>query len=276
MKFIGAHISIAGGVDNAPLNAKQINAKSFGMFTKNQRQWYAKDISEETKKNFLKNCNDCGYKPEQILPHSSYLINLGHPEEEKLIKSRKAFVDEIKRCNELGLLYLNFHPGTHLKQISEKECIKIVAESINIAISETERVVCVIENTSGQGSNMGYKFEHLAEIIELVKDKKRVGVCIDTCHAFTAGYDLKNNPEEVFDKFKSVIGFEYLKGLHLNDSKKELGSKVDRHEKIGEGKIGLDAFIYIMNSDNFDEIPMILETPNSENWAQEIELLYSL
>ena len=276
MKFIGAHISIAGGVDNAPLNAKQINAKAFGMFTKNQRQWYAKDISKETKKNFLKNCSDYGYKPEQILPHSSYLINLGHPEEEKLIKSRKAFVDEIKRCNELGLLYLNFHPGTHLKQISEKECIKIIAESINIAISETEKVVCVIENTSGQGSNMGYKFEHLAEIIELVKDKKRVGVCIDTCHAFTAGYDLKNNPEEVFDKFKSVIGFEYLKGLHLNDSKKELGSKVDRHEKIGEGKIGLDAFRYIMNSDNFDEIPMILETPNSENWAQEIELLYSL
>lgn len=274
MKYIGAHISISGGVENAPLNAKAIRAKAFGMFTKNQRQWYAKSLTKENILLFKKNCKECGYKPEQILPHSSYLINLGHPEKDGIEKSRKSFIDEIKRCEALGLLYLNFHPGSHLRKISEKECIKRIAESINIAIDETKKVVCIIENTAGQGSNIGYKFEQLAQIIEFVKNKKRVGICLDTCHTFVSGYNLKNDTNAVFDEFEKIVGFEYLKCMHLNDSKKKLGSKIDRHENIGKGEMGENVFKYIMNDKRFDDMPLILETPNSEIWSDEIKFLY--
>jgi deoxyribonuclease-4 len=276
MKYIGGHASAAGGVENAPLNAKAIGAKAFALFTKNQRQWFSKPLTEENIKLFKENCQKEGFSPEHILPHDSYLINLGHPENEKLIKSQKAFLDELQRCEQLGLKYLNFHPGSHLGQLSEDECLQTVSESINWALSKTESVTAVIENTAGQGNNVGYKFEHLAKIIERVNDKSRIGVCIDTCHAYTSGYDLRTGEAftETFAQFEKLVGFQYLKGMHINDSKKELGTRVDRHESIGKGFIGIDAFRLLMSDSRFDDIPLILETPNSEIWADEIKLLY--
>ena len=277
MKYIGGHASAAGGVENAPLNAKAIGAKAFALFTKNQRQWFSKPLTEDNIKLFKENCEKSGFTSEHILPHDSYLINLGHPESEKLVKSQKAFLDELQRCEQLGLRYLNFHPGSHLGQLSEDECLQTVSESINWALSKTESVTAVIENTAGQGNNVGYKFEHLAKIIEGVSDKSRIGVCIDTCHAYTSGYDLRTEEAftETFAQFEKLVGFQYLKGMHINDSKKELGTRVDRHESIGKGFIGIDAFRLLMSDSRFDDIPLILETPNSEIWADEIKLLYS-
>ena len=176
MKYIGAHVSAAGGVENAPLNALEIGANAFALFTKNQRQWMAKPLDESSILAFNKNCQSNGYKANQILPHDSYLINLGHPEKEVLAKSRKAFIDEMQRCQQLGLNRLNFHPGSHLKKITEDDCLKRIAESINIALDQTQSVNAVIENTAGQGSNLGYRFEHLKTIIDHVDDKSRVGV----------------------------------------------------------------------------------------------------
>jgi len=278
MKYIGAHVSAAGGVENAPLNAKEIGAKAFALFTKNQRQWFAKPLTEESIDLFKTNCQKEGISAEFILPHDSYLINLGHPENEKLIKSQKAFLDELQRCEQLGLKYLNFHPGTHLGQFSEEKCLQTISDSINWALSKTDNVTAVIENTAGQGNNVGYKFEHLAKIIDKVTDKSRVGVCIDTCHGFTSGYDIRTKAafEKTFADFDQIVGFKYLKGMHINDSKKDFGTRLDRHESIGKGFIGLDAFKFLMNDSRFDDIPLILETPNSEIWADEIKLLYSL
>jgi deoxyribonuclease-4 len=276
MKFIGAHVSASGGVENAPLNAKAIGANAFALFTKNQRQWHSAPLTTKSIQAFEENCKG-GFKPAQILPHDSYLINLGHPETEALEKSRTAFLDEMQRCEQLGLDRLNFHPGSHLGKCSESECIALIGESINLALSETKGVTAVIENTAGQGSNMGHRFEHLAGMIEQVKDKTRVGVCIDTCHAFTAGYDLRT--EETFDatfkEFGKVIGFKYLMGMHLNDSKKDLGSRVDRHECLGKGFIGMDCFRFLMADKRFNGIPLILETPDPAIWADEIKLLRS-
>ncbi|MEE9368456.1 MAG: deoxyribonuclease IV [Pontiella sp.] len=277
MKRIGAHVSASGGVENSPLNAAAIGANAFALFTKNQRQWVAKPLTTDSIEAFKQNCADHDLKAEYILPHDSYLINLGHPEAEKLGKSRDAFLDELQRCEQLGLKLLNFHPGSHLKQISESECLTLIAESINRALDKTEGVTAVIENTAGQGSNLGFRFEHLAEIIDQVEDKQRVGVCIDTCHSFVAGYDLRT-PEScdaVFSEFENVVGFNYLSGMHLNDSKKELGSRVDRHHSLGKGLMGLEVFKYIMNDDRFDDIPMILETTDDSIWDEEIKLLRS-
>ncbi|RKE02092.1 endonuclease IV [Marinifilum flexuosum] len=278
MKYIGAHVSTAGGVENAPINANKIGAKAFALFTKNQRQWNAKPFTEKNIQEFKANCEKYAYGPEQILPHDSYLINLGHPDPMALEKSRAAFLDEMQRCEQLGLNRLNFHPGSHLKKVSVGECLATIAESINVSLNQTNGVCAVIENTAGQGSNLGFTFEQIAEIIHQVEDKERVGVCIDTCHAFTAGYDISSAEgfQKVFDDFERIIGFNYLKGMHLNDSKKELATRVDRHEVIGKGFIGLDAFKCLMNDSRFDEIPMVLETPDSDNWAEEIKLLYSL
>ena len=275
MKFIGAHVSAAGGVENAPVNANEIGATAFALFTKNQRQWVAKPLTEESINTFKANCDIYGYKPNQILPHDSYLINLGHPEKEALQKSRDAFLDEMQRCEQLGLDRLNFHPGSHLNKITEDECITLIADSINWALEQTSGVIAVIENTAGQGSNLGYTFQQLKKMIEQVKDKSRVGVCIDTCHAYSAGYEIKTKKgfDKVFSEFEEVIGFQFLKGMHLNDSKKELGSRVDRHDSLGTGTLGLDPFEYIMKDPRFDGIPLILETPNDELWAKEIELL---
>ncbi|WP_321282350.1 deoxyribonuclease IV [Marinifilum fragile] len=278
MKYIGAHVSTAGGVENAPINANKIGAKAFALFTKNQRQWNAKPLTEKNIQEFKANCEKYGFGPEQILPHDSYLINLGHPDPAALGKSRTAFLDEMQRCEQLGLNRLNFHPGSHLKKVSVEQCLATIAESINISLNQTKGVCAVIENTAGQGSNLGFTFEQIAEIIHQVEDKERVGVCIDTCHAFTAGYDISSAEgfQKVFDDFERIIGFNYLKGMHLNDSKKELATRVDRHEVIGKGFIGLEAFKCLMNDSRFDGIPMVLETPDSDNWAEEIKLLYSL
>ena len=277
-KFVGAHTSASGGVFNAVTNAQKIGAKAFALFTKNQRQWKAKDLDSETIDKFKHALEESGILAKHVLPHDSYLINLGHPEAEKLEKSRDAFIDELQRCSQLGLDRLNFHPGSHLKQISEDECLSIISESINIALDKTSGVKAVIENTAGQGSNLGYKFEHLAQIIDKVEDKSRVGVCIDTCHMFVAGYDIRT--KEAYDKtwneFGDIVGFEYLMGMHINDSKPPLGSKKDRHHSIGKGEIGLDAFKFLMNDDRMNDIPLILETIDDSIWKQEIELLYSL
>jgi deoxyribonuclease-4 len=277
MKYIGAHVSSSGGVENAPLNAVKIGANAFALFTKNQRQWVAKPLTTESINAFKANCEEHGFRPEHILPHDSYLINLGHPEADKLKKSRNAFLDEMQRCEQLGLDRLNFHPGSHLKQISESECLAVIAESINMALDKTQGVTAVIENTAGQGSNLGYRFEHLAEIIDQVEDRSRVGICIDTCHSFTAGYDLRTAEwcDKVFDELDRVVGFEYLRGMHLNDSKKDLGSRVDRHHSLGEGVLGTEVFKYIMNDARFDDIPMILETIDDSIWEKEIKLLRS-
>ena len=275
MKKIGAHVSTAGGVENAPLNAAKIGATAFALFTKNQRQWSAKPLTAENIDGFKQNCTDHGFAPEAILPHDSYLINLGHPEADKLEKSRAAFLDELQRCEQLGLQLLNFHPGSHLKQVSESECLSTIAESINLALDQTSGVTAVIENTAGQGSNLGFRFEHLAEIIDGVEDKSRVGVCLDTCHTFAAGYDLRTPEtcETTFAEFEKVVGFEYLRGMHLNDSKKGLGTRVDRHHSLGKGELGLEVFRYIMKDARFDHIPMVLETIDDVIWDEEIELL---
>ena len=277
MKFVGAHVSAGGGLFNAPINAHNIGATAFALFTKNERQWIGKPLAKEEIEKFKENCNKYGYKPAQILPHDSYLINLGSPKEEGLQQSRGAFIEEMRRCEELGLDRLNFHPGSHLKMISITECLKLIAESINIALNKTSGVIAVIENTAGQGSNLGYEFEQIAEIISQVEDKTRVGVCIDTCHAFAAGYELstKEGFSKVFENFNNVIGFNYLKGLHLNDAKKEVGSKVDRHSSLGEGMIGIETFKMIMSDNRFNDIPLIMETPEPEKWAQELNMLRS-
>ncbi|MBF9001567.1 MULTISPECIES: deoxyribonuclease IV [Vibrio] len=274
-KFIGAHVSAAGGVDQAPKRAKEIGANAFALFTKNQRQWVAKPLDDKVVANFKRLCVALGYSADQILPHDSYLINLGAPDDEKLAKSRAAFIDEMERCHELGLKLLNFHPGSHLKQISESECLSKIAESINLAHEAVPNVIAVIENTAGQGSNLGWRFEHLAEIIEQVKDKSRVGVCIDTCHTFAAGYDLTSTEacEATFAEFDKVVGMHYLRAMHINDSKNECGSRVDRHHSLGEGTIGWSCFEYIAKDPRFDHIPLILETINPDIWHQEIATL---
>lgn len=277
MKYVGAHVSASGGVFNAPLNAKAIGAKAFALFTKNQRQWKAKPLDEETINKFKKNLELAEIKPCHVLPHDSYLINLGHPEEEKRQKSLDAFIDEVQRCEQLGLDKLNFHPGSHLKKISTEECLERISNSMNKTLQKTKDVILVIENTAGQGSNLGFDFAHLGYLVENSTDKERVGVCIDTCHMFTAGYDIRTR--EAYDKtwkeFDDIIGFEYLKGMHINDSKPDLGSHVDRHDSLGKGKIGLDAFRFIMNDERMDDIPLILETIDDSIWAEEIKLLYS-
>lgn len=277
-KFVGAHVSASGGVFNAPLNAMAIGAKAFALFTKNQKQWAAKPLDAETIALFKENLAKSGILPKHILPHDSYLINLGHPEEDKRQKSLEAFIDEARRCEQLGLDRLNFHPGSHLKQISEEECIDRIASSMNETLNVTNGVTLVIENTAGQGSNLGWKFEHLSAIIERIEDKSRIGVCIDTCHMFTAGYDIRSR--EAYDatwaEFDRIVGFKYLRGMHINDSKPDLGSRVDRHDSLGKGKIGLDAFGFIMNDPRMDDIPLVLETIDETIWAQEIELLYGM
>lgn len=277
MKYIGAHVSASGGVENAPVNAVEIGAKAFALFTKNQRQWKSSPLTKENIRLFRENCEKSGFRPFQILPHDSYLINLGHPEHEGLGKSREAFLDEMQRCEQLGLDRLNFHPGGSLGKISDEECLLRIAESVNITLDKTRGVTAVIENTAGQGSNLGFRFEHLRFIIDHVADKSRIGVCIDTCHSFAAGYDLSTEAgfNETFSHFDEVIGFGYLKGMHINDSKKGLGSRVDRHDSLGKGTLGIGVFRWLMQDPRFDDMPLILETPDETIWKEEIRLLYS-
>ena len=273
MKYIGAHVSASGGVENAPVNAHEIGANAFALFTKNQRQWVSKPLTEESIRLFKENCEKYNFKPEYILPHDSYLINLGHPEPDALEKSRAAFLDEMQRCEQLGLKLLNFHPGSHLNKISVEDSLDLIAESINITLEKTKGVTAVIENTAGQGSNLGNEFWHLKYIIDRVEDKSRVGVCLDTCHTFTAGYDFLGDYDAVFNEFEEVVGFRYLRGMHLNDSKKELGSHVDRHDSIGKGLIGFAFFEKLMRDPRLDNMALILETIDETLWPEEIAWL---
>ncbi len=278
MKYIGAHVSAAGGIESAPLNAKEIGATAFALFTKNQKQWFSPALTKQSIGLFKERCQEFGYGPNQILPHDSYLINLGHPESDGLGLSRKAFLDEMMRCEQLGLNRLNFHPGSHLNKISIDDCLARISESINLALEKTNGVYAVIENTAGQGTNLGHTFEQIAQIIFKVEDKSRVGVCLDTAHTLAAGYDIRTLAtfNDTIAKFDEIIGLVYLKGMHLNDSKKDIGSRVDRHDEIGQGFVGLETFKMLMNDPRFDNIPLILETPNPDNWASEIELLRGL
>lgn len=275
MKYFGAHVSASGGVENAVKNALEIGATAFALFTKNQRQWIAPALTVEQIDSFRSACRAGGYEAMHILPHDSYLINLGHPDEEGLIKSREAFFEEMMRCEQLGLDRLNFHPGSHLKRISEEGSLDRIAESINMALDKTKGVTAVLENTAGQGSNLGYRFEHLAYIIERVEDKSRVGVCLDTCHAFAAGYDLRTTEacDATFAEFDKIVGFNYLRGMHLNDAMRVLGSRIDRHSPLGDGEIGWECFRYIASNKRFDNIPLVLETPDESRWAEEIAKL---
>ena len=278
MKYIGAHVSASGGVENAPLNAHKIGATAFALFTKNQRQWIAAPLTKKSIELFKQRCDEYGFTANHILPHDSYLINLGNPEREALGKSRAAFLDEMQRCEQLGLNRLNFHPGSHLNAITPDECLATIAESINLTLEKTSGVTAVIENTAGQGTNMGHTFEQIARIIDGVEDKSRVGVCLDTAHTLAAGYEIRTKAgfEDTFKKFDEIIGFRYLKGMHINDSKKELATRVDRHDSLGKGLMGMNTFKFIMTDARFDGIPLILETPDEELWAEEIKLLQSL
>ena len=278
MKFFGAHVSASGGVENAPRNASAIGATAFALFTKNQRQWRSAPLSAASIEAFGRELAAAGINPRHVLPHDSYLINLGHPEEEGLERSREAFLDEMQRCEQLGLDRLNFHPGSHLKKISTEECLDRVAESINIALRATRGVTAVIENTAGQGSNVGFAFWQLKRIIDGVEDRSRVGICLDTCHSFAAGYDLSSELacERTFEEFDREVGFQYLRGVHLTDALRPLGSRIDRHTPLGEGQIGWDCFRFIARDSRFDDLPLILETPDESRWAEEIRLLKSL
>jgi deoxyribonuclease-4 len=278
MKYIGAHVSAAGGVQNTPLNAVKIGAKAFALFTKNQRQWNAKPLTQEAINGFKKNLAESGIRSEHVLPHDSYLINIGNPEEEKREKSLNALLDEAQRVEQLGLNLLNFHPGSHLKQISEEQCMDYIAEGINRVIDQTENVIMVLETTAGQGSNIGYRFEQLAYIIERVKNKDRVGTCIDTCHIFAAGYDIRTEAayNETMKSFSEIIGFDKLHAIHLNDSKSEFASRVDRHHSIGQGNLSMETFTALMNDPRLDDIPIIMETIDDTIWEEEIKKLYSL
>ena len=278
MKRIGAHVSIAGGIERAPLNATAIGAKAFALFTKNQRQWRAPPLTARQIEAFQTNLAAGGYRPQDVLPHDSYLINLGNPERAAWEKSLHAFIDELQRCAALGLPLLNFHPGSHLRKISEEACLDRIGEALNRALAVTQGVTAVIENTAGQGSNLGYRLEHLAGLIQRVEDKSRIGVCLDTCHAFTSGYELRSTEgyTQFFAAFEEIIGFQYLKGMHLNDSKPDLGSRVDRHESIGKGKLGVEPFRNIVNDARLEEIPLILETIDESLWPAEIQLLYGM
>ncbi len=278
MKYVGAHVSAAGGVENAPVNAEKIGAKAFALFTRNQKQWHSKPLTDENVVKFMENCRKHGYSPEHILPHDSYLINLGNPDPVGLEMSRKAFLDEMKRCRQLGLKYLNFHPGSHKKLISEEECMDVIARSVNLVLAETEGVTAVIENTSGQGGHVGYTFEHLRYIIDRIEDESRIGVCLDTCHTFSSGYDIRTQEayEGTMAEFERIVGFRYLKGMHLNDSKATFGSRLDRHHSLGMGGLGWETFRLIMNDPRLDTIPLILETIDDTLWADEIRRLYAL
>lgn len=278
MKYIGAHVSAKNGVNDTPLRAKEIGAKAFALFTRNPSRWTSKPLTDKEIDSFRTNCQISGYTPDVILPHDSFLINLGSPDKQKLHLSRTAFLDELHRCEQLGLTMLNFHPGSHVNQIETDACLDLIADSINDALNQTSGVKAVIENTAGQGSNLGYAFEQIARIIFRIEDKSRIGVCIDTCHAFAAGYDIATPEgyEDTWKTFDSTIGLKYLSGMHINDSRKGLGSKIDRHEPLGKGALGKGFFSMLMNDPRMDNIPLILETPDETIWADEISWLYSL
>ena len=278
MKQIGAHVSAAGGVGNAVLAAEAIGADALALFTRNQKAWTSRPLAQAEIDTFRRLLGERGIQPRHVLPHDSYLINLGNPDPDMLEKSRNAFLDEMRRAQQLGLPLLNFHPGSHLNKVSPEECLDQIAREVNLALSQTQGVTAVIENTAGQGTNLGFHFAQIARIIAGVNDKSRVGVCIDTCHALAAGYDLRSEEgyQRTWEEFDSLIGSQYLRAIHLNDTKKDLGSRVDRHETIGNGFLGMDFFRRFMRDPRFDDMPIILETPDPTRWKEEIAMLRSL
>jgi deoxyribonuclease-4 len=278
MKFVGAHVSIAGGVANAPLNAAKIGAKAFGMFTKNQRQWEAAPYTDADIAQFSANLKAAGYTPRRVLPHAGYLINLANNETAARRRALRAFGDEFERCAQLGLVYLAFHPGSYLGRITRAQGLELVADSLNRILEKTAGVTAVIEATAGQGANLGATFEELAEIIAMIDDPRRIGVCLDTAHMYAAGYDIvsASGYEETLNSFDRIIGLKFLKGAHLNDSKTTINSHVDRHASLGKGELGLETFRRLMNDSRFDEMPLILETPDETLWAEEIRNLYAI
>jgi len=278
MYYIGPHVSIGGGVANAPINAKKLGATGFGMFVKNQRQWTAAPYAAVDVKAFKKQMKTDGYTAKQVLPHAGYLINLANPGEEAHAKSMASLMDELTRCMALGLDKLNLHPGSHLRLITPEEGCARVAASINAALEKTEGVAIVIENTAGSGGNLGSNFEEIKAIIDGVDDKSRVGVCLDTMHAFGAGFDLRTRDGflKAMDQFDKTVGVRYLRGMHLNDSMVAYNSHKDRHESLGKGLLGIEVFKCIMKDARFENIPLVLETPNEEIWAQEVTMLMEM
>lgn len=276
-KFVGAHVSIGGGLERAVTRAAELGARAFGLFLRSQRRWACEPLSRDAADRFRDACREHNFAPHQILPHGSYLLNCGSPDPEVLEKSRATLIDELKRCEMLGLVYYNFHPGSTCGAITAEECMDRIAESINLAHGETTYVIAVIENMCRQGHTIGGDFRELRGIVDRVKDKSRIGVCLDTCHAFAAGYDVSTREgfEEMMTDFDSIVGLPFLKAFHLNDSKGKLGSRLDRHENIGKGFIGPEGFRRIMNDPRLDHLPMILETPEMD-YAKEIALLYGM
>lgn len=274
MKFIGAHVSGHPQVSAAPSEAHALGAQAFAFNLIDPARFKSTAYSNAEIERFRALCGEYGYGPGHILPHSAFVVNLGSPDSRKLYLSRMTFTDELQRCASLGIDRLNFHPGSHLNKLSERESLRVVSDSINYALEHSIGVTAVIENTAGQGTSLGYSFEQLAQIIADVDDKSRVGVCIDTCHATAAGYDLTgDNYERVWTHFDSTVGFGYLRGMHLNDALKPVGSRIDRHAPIGKGTIGSDFFGRLMADPRFDGLPLILETPDPLLWTTEIAWL---
>lgn len=268
MKYIGAHVGSEPSVAVAPEEAAAIGASAFAFNLVEPQKWSSPKYTEAEIAAFREACARLGFTSAQILPHSAFVINLGGPDARKRAMSRRLLIDELQRCEALGLTMLNLHPGSHLGKISEDESIALIAENINAALAATGGVTAVLENTAGQGSNLGYTFAHLAEIIARVDDKSRVGVCIDTAHAHAAGYDL-STPEgyaAMWAEFDAVVGAGYLRGMHINDSVCDCGSRIDRHAPLGCGTIGADTFRRLVADPRTDGIPMILETPDVADW----------
>ncbi|XP_068108230.1 probable endonuclease 4 isoform X2 [Hyperolius riggenbachi] len=276
-KFVGAHVSIQGGLWNAALEAGRIGARAFGLFLRSQRTWNSKTLEESSAEKFRRTCAELGLDSRFILPHSPYLMNLGSPKPDVRQKSRDMLVDELGRCRLLGLTIYNIHPGSHVGEMPVDKCLELIADGINHAHSQVPGVTVVLENMSRQGSTVGGRFQELRGIIDLVEDKTRIGVCLDTCHAFAAGHNLAEEAglRHMLDEFEETVGLSYLRAVHLNDSKGKVGCRLDRHENIGRGHIGVTGFRQVMNEPRFNDIPMILETPYNAEF-DEIELLYSL
>lgn len=278
MKYVGAHMSIAKGFHDAVFKSIKMKANAMAFFVQSPRSWNSKPLNESLIIQFKKACQENNINPKkQILVHGSYMTNLSNPEKEKRAMSSSLILEEMKKCELLGIGLFNVHPGSTLGKISKKKAITFLAEEINKLIKKTNSIVFVIETMAGQGNTLGESFQELKNIIDLIEDKTRIGVCIDTCHIYSAGYNIKTKEafDKVFSSFDKIIGFEYLRGMHLNDSKTPFNSKKDRHEHLGKGSIGLDVFKFIMEDPRFDNIPLIIETPDPNNYPNEIEKLLS-
>ena len=269
---LGSHISIAGGLDKAVERGTSIGCQTIQIFTKPSNRWDAPPLKEELIESFKSKLGESSINP--VVAHDSYLINLASPDSKALTRSREAFLVEMNRCEQLGIPYLVMHPGSHLGEGVDKG-LQTIVESFDWLHQQAEdlQMKVLLECTAGQGTNLGFKFEHLARIIDGVKDDHRLGVCLDTCHIFSAGYDISNEEayNETWKQFDQIIGYDRLKVIHMNDSKKDFGSRVDRHEEIGKGTLGLESFRLLMNDDNIKHVPMILETPKGKDYAEDVE-----